>query len=177
MKVLQALIWTSASVAVLVGLLGCRDFFRELSRHEAVYVEEQQPEYVIVREAPPPIVSERRPPPAPRGRCGLTATGSGTAAGTSGNPAVGPPRRAGAPSGPHRVTRSTSKATGTHRGTGGIRGRNGRKETSNTRIGIEVPDRASLGVSPYGRCMMPTVSGGNRLRHLGARRAEQKELR
>jgi len=68
MKALQALIWALASVAVLVGLLGCRDFFRELSRHEAVYVEQQQPEYVIVREAPPPIVSERRPPPRSQGQ-------------------------------------------------------------------------------------------------------------
>jgi len=61
MKTLQALMWVSASVAVL-GLLGC---FR--SPRETVYVAEPQPEYVIVREAPPPIVREHRPSPPSRG--------------------------------------------------------------------------------------------------------------
>ena len=68
MRILHALVCASASAAVLVGLLGCGDFFREHSHRDVVYVEERQPEYVIVREAPPPIVHERRPPPRSRGQ-------------------------------------------------------------------------------------------------------------
>jgi hypothetical protein len=59
MKTLQALMWVSASVALL-GLLGC-------SHRETVYVAQPHREYVIVREAPPPIIREHRPSPPSRG--------------------------------------------------------------------------------------------------------------
>ncbi|HUT34552.1 MAG TPA: YXWGXW repeat-containing protein [Planctomycetota bacterium] len=68
MKIVHTLTWASASVAALVGLLGCREFFREYYGRGPVYVEQREPEYVIVREAPPPFVSERRPPPRSQGQ-------------------------------------------------------------------------------------------------------------
>ncbi len=66
MRVLQALMWVSASV-VVPGLLGCGGSDGGHSHRETVYVERQQPEYVIVREAPPPVVEEQRPSPPSHG--------------------------------------------------------------------------------------------------------------
>jgi hypothetical protein len=60
MKILQALMWVSAAVVGL-ALLGCDVFVRESASRGTVYVAQQQPEYVIVREAPPQPVVERRP--------------------------------------------------------------------------------------------------------------------
>jgi len=62
MKVMQTLMWVSGGV-VLVVLVGCTLFVRDRPPRETVYVEQPQPEYVIVREAPPAIIVERRPPP------------------------------------------------------------------------------------------------------------------
>jgi hypothetical protein len=67
MKVLQMVIWTAASAAVL-GVLGCDVFLGGRTRRDPVYVQqpqyvEQQPQYVIVREAPPPMRVEYRPAP------------------------------------------------------------------------------------------------------------------
>jgi len=59
-RVLQTLIGVSGGV-VLAGLLGCT-LFVQRSPREVVYVDQPQPQYVIVREAPPPIIVERRPP-------------------------------------------------------------------------------------------------------------------
>jgi hypothetical protein len=58
MKTRKALTWVSVGVSGL-SLLGC---FRG-SGSATVYVESQEPEYVIVREAPPPIIVELRPAP------------------------------------------------------------------------------------------------------------------
>ena len=67
MKARQALMWVASGVVGL-GLLGCDVFVGGPghSPRERVYVERQQPEYVIVREAPPPVVVERRPSPPSR---------------------------------------------------------------------------------------------------------------
>jgi hypothetical protein len=65
MKVLQALMWVATGVVGL-GLLGC-DLTIGRSPRETVYVERQQPEYVVVREAPPAVIVEQRPSPPSRG--------------------------------------------------------------------------------------------------------------
>ena len=66
MKSLQALMWVSASVVGL-GLLGCQVSVRKPASRRTVYVAQQQPQYVIVREAPPRPRAERRPSrPSPR---------------------------------------------------------------------------------------------------------------
>jgi hypothetical protein len=60
------MVLVSSSVAGL-GLLGC-DVLVSSHRSEPVYVEQQQPAYVVVAEAPPaPRIVERRPPPPTQG--------------------------------------------------------------------------------------------------------------
>jgi hypothetical protein len=63
-KIMQAMVLVSCSAAGL-GVLGCDVFVsRHPQRSEPVYVEQQQPTYVIVTEAPPaPRIVERRPAP------------------------------------------------------------------------------------------------------------------
>ena len=67
MKILHAFLCMLAGVLAL-ALTGCRfSLFGDKSAPRAsVYVERQQPEYVIVREAPPPPEREYRPAPPSR---------------------------------------------------------------------------------------------------------------
>ncbi len=64
MKTLLALTWAASGLVVL-GLLGC-DLNIGQSPPRTVYVEREQPDYVVVQEAPPEVIVERRSP-APSG--------------------------------------------------------------------------------------------------------------